>query len=364
VRTALINEKKVEKPAFYTYKLMTEKLSDFTRLKKLNDYTYEFSFKNKGPVFVLWSDSGTKTVDLSSHISAPNVTLTHIITKLNSDKKPVYLPIQIVSTAAVPVTDLPVFISTSQTGELLFIEDFELGKIGTGWTSLGINTKKDTPEDSGSLDIVTNPVRKGRYALKVIVHPEDAVYAGDKAHDKERAELVRQKNEAKEGAELWYAWSIFLPVGYEYTPDESSWQIMGQWHDQPSPGVPPTGYSPPIRVQYRPDLGALQLIYGRIQVFNDPQQTINIPVTLGTWTDLMFHIKFSQGNDGFAEVYKNGVQIGTRITGPNMFNGEPNYLRIGLYRGPKKGGKGQQQTNILYYDEIKIGTTRESVLTE
>ncbi|MDP2647903.1 MAG: polysaccharide lyase [Candidatus Yanofskybacteria bacterium] len=247
---------------------------------------------------------------------------------------------------------------------LLFYEDFELGKIGPGWTEIGIHPKTTPPENSDSIDIVTTPVRKGNYALKIIVHPEDGVYPGDRRADKERAELVRQKFEATEGRELWYAWSIFLPVGYEYIYEKGGFHIMGQWHDQPDPGEEPTGYSPPIRVDYRPDLGSLSLLYGRIQVFDDPQQTVNIPITLGTWTDLMFHIKFSQGNDGFVEVYKNGVQVGKRITGPNMFNAEPNYLRIGLYRGPKRGGTGQPQTNILYYDEIKTGTTRESVFLQ
>ena len=46
----------------------------------------------------------------------------------------------------------------------------------------------------------------------------------------------------------------------------------------------------------------------------------------------------------------------TRITGPNMYNAEPNYLRLGLYRG-----KGQTQTNTFYYDEIRIATTRAAV---
>lgn len=247
--------------------------------------------------------------------------------------------------------------------DLPFVEDFELGKIGPGWTSFAFEPATTPPEDSDSVDIVTEPVRKGTYALKLTVQPGDEVYAGDRAHDKERAELVRQTSEAKEGRELWYSWSILLPTDYAYTPRGISWQLMGQWHDSPDPGEPATGFSPPIRMDYQPDLGTLRLIYGRIQVFADQQQTVDVPITLGAWTDLMFHIKFSQGADGFAEVYKSGVQVGPRITGPNMFNAQPNYLRIGLYRGPDNGGAGQSQTNVLFYDEIKIGTTREAVFT-
>ena len=66
-------------------------------------------------------------------------------------------------------------------------------------------------------------------------------------------------------------------------------------------------------------------------------------------------------SDGFLEAWKDGVALtsdrgATRITGPNMYNAEPNYLRLGLYRG-----KGQTQTNTFYYDEIRIATTRAAV---
>ena len=137
---------------------------------------------------------------------------------------------------------------------------------------------------------------------------------------------------------------------------------MGQWHDQPEPGRKPTGYSPPISVHFRAGGGSqgFQIKYGRIQR-KDPIQIFDAPIQKGKWVDLMFHIRFSQGNDGFLEAWKDGVALtsdrgATRITGPNMYNAEPNYLRLGLYRG-----KGQTQTNTFYYDEVRIGTTKAAV---
>jgi len=258
--------------------------------------------------------------------------------------------------------------------EMLLNEGFEAGRIGSGWTGFAINPRTMQPEDSDSIDIVTAPVRKGGYALKMIVQPDDAVTGDDQTYDKERCELVRLNScrdglcrlgeEGREGNELWYAWSIFIPTDYQYVDTTPyNYQIMGQWHDQPPPGGTATGNSPPISVHYRfsADGAALRITYGLLQT-GGPISTLETPIQRGRWVDLMFHIRFSRGAGGFLEAWKDGVMMtsstgATRLTGPNMYNDEPDYLRLGLYRG-----KGQTQTNTLYFDEIRIATTRAALL--
>jgi polysaccharide lyase-like protein len=257
--------------------------------------------------------------------------------------------------------------------DLLVNEGFETAKVGTGWTGIATYPRLTTLEGSDSLAIVTYPVRKGKYALKMTVQPEDAVTDEDRRLDKERCEFVRLNlcrdgvctlgNEGREGSELWYSWSILIPTDYQYvstTPD--NYQIMGQWHDQPAPGTTATGFSPPISVHYRSTgySQTLEFRYGLLQI-GGAIKTIETPIQRGQWIDLMLHIRFSQGGGGFLEVWKNGVMLATesgatRITGPNMYNSEPNYLRLGLYRG-----KAQPQTNAFYYDEIKIATSRAAL---
>lgn len=263
----------------------------------------------------------------------------------------------------------------SGRSELLFHEGFEEGKFSSGWTSFAVHGEKNRPDASDSLQIVTDPVRKGKHALKVTVRRGDWVAKGDQKLSKERAELCRQNtcrngscrfgDEAREGTELWYAWSVLIPQDYQYNRVGNDYQIMGQWHDQPLQGEKPSGYSPPISVHYRSDGGRPRFVftYGLRQA-GGPITEVEAPIERGKWIDLMFHIRFSRGKDGFLEVWADGAQVktpqgGTRITGPNMFNAEPNYLRLGLYRG-----KDQTQTNVLYYDEIKIATTKEALLRE
>jgi hypothetical protein len=154
-----------------------------------------------------------------------------------------------------------------------------------------------------------------------------------------------------------------IPTDYEYVDTSPyNFQIMGQWHDQSGPDSASSTNSPPISVHYTSS-GAgpgLQIKYGLLQA-GDTITTIDTPIQKGTWVDLMFHIRFSQGSGGFLEVWKDGMMLATdsgvaRITGRNMFNAEPNYLRLGLYRA-----RCQTQTNTIYYDEIRIATTKAAV---
>jgi hypothetical protein len=285
-----------------------------------------------------------------------------------AEKRP---PSKSSSHGTAPVAPQPVS-AESAGADLLFYEGFETGKVGPGWTGFALHRRTPRPEESGSVDIVTEPVRKGKYALKLTIRAGDSVVQGDETRDKERCEFLRLNScrkgpctlgsEGREGSELWYAWSVLIPEDYKYVDTSAqNYQIMGQWHDQPEPGRKPTGNSPPISVHYHssgPSQG-FRIQYGLRK--RGPIQEIEAPIQKGKWVDLMFHIRFSQGSDGFLEAWKDGVSVAsasgaTRITGPNMFNAQPDYLRLGLYRG-----RSQTQTNTFYYDEIRIGTTKAAV---
>ena len=98
------------KQSFYTYKLIVSKLDGFTKAEKLNDYAYEFTFIDKAPVFVLWNENGETTIDLSSHISTQNAEITHIVTELDDNNNPIYLPDEIVSASSIQISETPIFV--------------------------------------------------------------------------------------------------------------------------------------------------------------------------------------------------------------------------------------------------------------
>lgn len=105
------NEKK---PGFYTNKLLIEKLKNFTSIGKIDYGIYRFRFSGKDPVYVLWSDSGNVTVDLSSYLSTPNAKITHIITEMDSNSHPVYPSDQIMPAGSITVDETPIFVEETE----------------------------------------------------------------------------------------------------------------------------------------------------------------------------------------------------------------------------------------------------------
>ena len=109
------DEEPFRKPSFYTYKLMTSKLRNFTSVEKLDcgqdNYIFTFDFESGNPVFVMWSDKQDgDIIDLYDYISTDNVRITHIVTELDIDNNPIYLPDEIISTSWIPIYGTPVFV--------------------------------------------------------------------------------------------------------------------------------------------------------------------------------------------------------------------------------------------------------------
>jgi hypothetical protein len=107
VRTALIEpDMKTKKPAFYTYKLMVDKLRDFTKAEKIQNNIYKFYFSDKSPVFVLWGEDEEAELDMKSYIKSDKALVTHIITR----KTQIQLETKVVSSVSIPVDEIPIFV--------------------------------------------------------------------------------------------------------------------------------------------------------------------------------------------------------------------------------------------------------------
>lgn len=213
-----------------------------------------------------------------------------------------------------------------------------------------------------SIQVVTAPTRSGRYAAKFTVR------AGERVSNGNRAEIFRDNGD-KAGREVWYAWSFLVPRDFldvEWTP--KLWQCIGQWHDQPDKTKGETwatfpGRSPSIAVYYTSKGGvpAIEVWYGTYGKGENQKIVATAPIRKGEWHDLMFHIRWSQQNDGFLAPFLDGKPLiageKERASGPNMWNGASHYLKIGLYRSDRI-----TPTNSVYFDEVCIGPSRESVV--
>ncbi len=233
-----------------------------------------------------------------------------------------------------------------------FVGDFERGDF-SNW-----DTRQGAQADS--LQIVTDVVRRGRYAAKFTVRPGEIVSNGN------RAEITHDHADHP-GSKRWYAWSFFVPSDFQDTEWQPKlWQCIGQWHDQPDPRLGETwktfpGHSPSIALYYTSKNGV-----PAIELWHGPKKDQDIvavaPIRKGEWMDVVFHIGWSPGADGYVEAWLNGNPLIApegdqhKVFGPNMWNSYSHFLKIGLYRSSRF-----TTTNSIYYDEVRVGNSQEEV---
>lgn len=113
------DDNKEKRPAFYTYKLLIQKIGRFSSVEKLSVsrdiMTYRFAVGNRS-IYVVWSTSErprqpgdlgkSQAIDMRSLLKTPSVTITHIVTDpLTTDP-----PREVRSPVQVMVTETPIFV--------------------------------------------------------------------------------------------------------------------------------------------------------------------------------------------------------------------------------------------------------------
>ena len=238
---------------------------------------------------------------------------------------------------------------------LIFVGDFESGEFKQFADARWDHTKR-------KCTIVKDPVRHGRFAARMTLDRKR-----DKQSTNYRTDLVpKRKGEGylKQtlNQEYWYGFSTYFPNTWR--PDTQS-ELFVQWHAVADKREGETA-RPPVLAIY---------IYGEdyyIKKRWDSKRNSNHlkiphkklwggPITpdLGRWTDWVFHLKWSFGNDGFVKVWKNGKQI-VSDNGPNCYNDERGpYFRFGVYKWPWRQSPERARSTVtertIYFDEIRIG---------
>jgi len=100
-------ETSIPKPAYYTYKLVVEKIGYYRTVQTLMSgpvSLYKFTNPNNQHVLVAWAES-PKTVDLTEFIEAENVLVTRIVENVSTNPQT-----SIAKTSAVQLSVSPIFI--------------------------------------------------------------------------------------------------------------------------------------------------------------------------------------------------------------------------------------------------------------
>jgi hypothetical protein len=186
-----------------------------------------------------------------------------------------------------------------------------------------------------SVRFVWDPVRQGLVA-QITVNQGDFVSSGT------RAELVKMTHEAA-GSEYFYRWSVMFAPNY---PSSEKWQLFTQWHhDGPSGSPPLEMYVNGERMYLRAGGTNGDVLWSK-------------PLQRGVWQDFILHVKWSPDpTQGFVELYRNGERELEPKAAPTMFDGQRNYLKMGLYRSAEIPEQG-----VVYFDDVKMATTLADVL--
>lgn len=232
--------------------------------------------------------------------------------------------------------------------KLLFVGDLESGDF-SGWETQFPHSTKGSA--------VTTPVRAGKYAAR-----NELTYADFKAYgdSRNRRSEIYKQDVGKPGDERWYGLSIYLPKDWK----DEMFDIVMQIHCHPDTNEPPR--SPILTLETAGDNWKLNNRWDKERISqpakNGAGGTITStmlwsgPYETEKWTDWVLHVKWSLGDDGLVEAWKDGVKV-TEHKGPNCYNDEKEfYLKVGAYKPAYRTTAPPQR--VIYHDEVRIGNEK------
>jgi len=220
----------------------------------------------------------------------------------------------------------------------------------------------DRPE-SEQFQIVTDPVRQGKYAAKTIVHD------GDEFLDTggERCDLEHAGPFEKEGDEYWYAFSTLFPDDWQAPGD---WFVFIDWHSD----YPDVCQLLQFEVEQDNSIIA-KILTGDVtdyECFDGPgtayleEYTLLDAITPGKWNDFIIHVKWTARDKGVIEIWHklegeqsfvkkvNLHDIPTLQYQGSRWKAPSPYLKLAHYRSEV-----DTHTSVIYHDGFRQATGRE-----
>jgi hypothetical protein len=193
---------------------------------------------------------------------------------------------------------------------------------------------------SYSLTAVNNPSGSGN-VIRYELHSTDRIVSSSV-----RSEFQLPANmDAPETSERWYGLRYLLE---KYDADAGAESIL-QWHDK-------DGSSPPLSIQVQ---------NGRMNVcqsFSSGNLHYDIgPTVTGKWFSIVMHVKWTMGNTGLLEVWKDGIKL---VNKPNVRTNSSggSYMKIGInkWSWAPGGGSSSVTERLFYIDDFRMGNERSS----
>jgi len=237
-----------------------------------------------------------------------------------------------------------------------FAKDIRLPKdVGSGNSyskSLGSGFKKHGYTIVNKKD--GHPVRVGEKSIRFEVRYGDCGKDkppgkwNDCKNDRQRHELSGDRFRGK----AWYAYSIYLPNDFKTVYPVKS--AMAQFHQK--------GSWPTLMFQFT-DMG----YYADRQLGYQTQEMkkiLEVKDMIGKWNDILIHGNFTSKEDGFYKVWVNN-KLKYEYNGATT-GGKESFFKFGIYHTkvsvwPMYHSDTPYPTQVVYYDEVRVGKSREAV---
>jgi hypothetical protein len=181
-----------------------------------------------------------------------------------------------------------------------------------------------------SAEVVASPSRAGTHSLRMRLKRGDPQVEGS-----QRAEL--RTPAARMGESYLYRFRVRVPA--DWKNDRQA--LLAQWHGVPDRFLGEMHVPPPLRLSLKDDLIQFQSRSddGRrvSRAFWDAGRTPDNevvwsgPLERERWVDWAIEIRWSCGEDGRLQIWKDGTRVVDR-TGPNTYNDAiAPYLKLGVY---------------------------------
>jgi hypothetical protein len=179
----------------------------------------------------------------------------------------------------------------------------------------------------------------------------------DCEHDRNRTEAHADSNERDYlGDEVWYGWSIYLPVDFKDACPTST--VLGQVH-----GFNGNNGGDMLLFQYDCMGYTINRIINNNSLENFP--ILNEGEMVGKWNRIELHVRWSRENDGFVEVYANGEKKYT-YSGKTFGDCDTAIMKYGIYHSYISRYHNTYNkpipTQVVYYANTKHSKTREGLL--
>jgi hypothetical protein len=186
-----------------------------------------------------------------------------------------------------------------------------------------------------SVKIVTEPVRAGKYALRI-----DGTNAARRG-DRDRIEFQHQPEPpgTAEGTERYFGWSVFVPK--KLTDDVHTlgyFETRNSWRQLMS-----------FEVRGEDILYTTRVPYAR-------HWSGKGKLTAGRWHDFAVHVLWSRDPEkGFVDVWFDGEQVVKRAKTATLLDDNPAFLQLGLMRATS------ETPETIIIDHISEGKSLEDV---